>query len=83
MNNLKSGHCIQTICSLACEHKGTFLGLLFTARVKPEVLNKIVNFEMKKNEVTEDDFASFDEEGSDVATLILRTEPQSSYTVCL
>ena len=49
---------------LACEHKGTFLGLLFAARVKPEVLDKIVNFKMKKNEVTEDDFASFDEEGS-------------------
>ena len=49
---------------LACEHKGSFLGLLFTARVKPEILNKIVNFKMKKNEVTENDFASFDEEGS-------------------
>jgi len=49
---------------LACEYKGTFLGLLFTARVKPEVLDKLVNFEMKKNEVSEDDFASFDEEGS-------------------
>jgi len=49
---------------LACEHKGTFLGLLFTARVKPEILDKIVNFEMKKNEVRENDFASFDEEGS-------------------
>ena len=49
---------------LACEHKGTFLGLLFTARVKSEVLNKIVNFKMKKNEVSEDDFASFDEESS-------------------
>ena len=49
---------------LVCEHKGTFLGLLFTARVKPDILDKIVNFEMKKNEVVENDFASFDEEGS-------------------
>ena len=49
---------------LACEHKGTFLGLLFSARVKPEVLDRVVNFEMKKNEVTIDDFASFDEIGS-------------------
>ena len=49
---------------LACEHKGTFLGLLFTARVKPEILDKIVNFKMKKNEVNESDFASFNEEGS-------------------
>jgi len=49
---------------LTCEHKGTFLGLLFAARIKPEVLDKIVNFEIKKNEVSEDDFTSFDEEGS-------------------
>jgi len=49
---------------LACEYKGTFLGLLFTARVKPEVLDNIVNFKMKKNEVLEKDFASFDEKGS-------------------
>ncbi len=49
---------------LACEHKGTFLGLLFAARVKPSVLDKIVNLEMKKNEVSENDFASFNEEGS-------------------
>jgi len=49
---------------LACEHKGTFLGLLFTARVKPEILNNIVNFKMKKNEVLEKDFASFYEKGS-------------------
>jgi transcriptional regulator with XRE-family HTH domain len=49
---------------LACEHKGTFLGLLFSARVKPEVLNKIVNFKIKKNAVNKDDFASYNEEGS-------------------
>ena len=49
---------------LACEDNGTFLGLLFAARVKPEILTKIVNFEMQKNEVTENDFASFNEKGS-------------------
>lgn len=49
---------------LACEYNNNFLGLLFTLRVKPEVFNKIVNFEMKKSEITVDDFASFDEMGS-------------------
>ena len=49
---------------LACEHKGVFLGLLFTVRVKPEVFNKILNFEMKKSEITVEDFASYDEMGS-------------------
>ena len=49
---------------LACEYKESFLGLFFTLRVKPEVFEKIVNFEMKKSEITEKDFASFDEMGS-------------------
>ena len=49
---------------LACEYNDNFLGLFFTLRVKPEVFNKIVNFEMKKSEITVDDFASFDEMGS-------------------
>ena len=49
---------------LACEHKDSFLGYFFTLRVKPEIFNKIVNFEMEKSEITEDDLASFNEMGS-------------------
>jgi len=49
---------------LACEHKGTFIGLSFTTKVKPEIFDKVLNFEMKRSEVTTDDFASFDEMGS-------------------
>ncbi len=49
---------------LACEHKGSFLGLFFTARLKPEVFNEILDFKMKKSEITASDFASFDEMGS-------------------
>jgi len=48
---------------IACEYKGGFLGLFFTLRLKPEVFDKIMNFEMKKSDITEDDFASFDEMG--------------------
>ena len=48
---------------IACEYKGAFMGLFFTLRLKPEVFNKIMNFEMKKSDITEDDFASFDEMG--------------------
>jgi len=48
---------------LACEYKGGFLGLFFTLRLKPEVFDKIMNFEMKKSDITLDDFASFDEMG--------------------
>ena len=48
---------------LACEYKDGFLGLFFTIRLKPEVFDKLLNFEMKKNDITVDDFASFDEIG--------------------
>lgn len=48
---------------LACEYKGGFLGLFFTLRLKPEVFDKIMNFEMKKSDISLDDFASFDEMG--------------------
>ena len=49
---------------LACEYKDGFLGLFFSLRLKPKVFQKLMNFEMKKNEITLDDFASFDEMGS-------------------
>jgi len=49
---------------IACEYKGTFIGLSLTTKVKPEIFDKVLNFEIKKSEVTTDDFASFDEMGS-------------------
>ena len=49
---------------LFCEHKGSALGLMFNARVKPEIFKKIMNFEMKKSDICSDDFAPHDEEGS-------------------
>ena len=49
---------------LACEYKDNFLGLFFTARIKPEVFSKILDFKMKRNEISTNDFASFDEMGS-------------------
>ncbi len=51
---------------LACEHKGAFIGLSFTTKVKPEIFDKVLNFEMKRSDVTTDDFASFDEIGSNL-----------------
>lgn len=49
---------------LVCEYKDAFLGLFFSIRLKPATFNKLVNFEMKKSDITLDDFASFDEMGS-------------------
>jgi hypothetical protein len=49
---------------LACEYKNGFLGLFFSLRLKPKIFQKLMNFEMKKSEITIEDFASFDEMGS-------------------
>ena len=48
---------------LACEYKDSFIGLFFTIRLKPEVFDKLLNFEIRKSDITVDDFASFDEMG--------------------
>ena len=47
-----------------CEYKGQFFGLLFTLRVKPDVFDKLMKFEMDEKELTHNDFALFDEMGS-------------------
>ncbi len=51
---------------LVCEYKDTIAGLFFSLRLKPEAFEKILNFTMKKSELTEADFASSEEEGSDL-----------------
>ena len=48
----------------ACEYKDAFLGLFFSLKLKPEIFNKIVNFEMRNSDLTVDDFASSEEQGS-------------------
>jgi len=47
-----------------CEYKGQFFGLLFTLRVKPDVFDKLMKLELDEKELTNDDFALFDEMGS-------------------
>jgi len=47
-----------------CEYKEQFFGLLFTLRLKHETFEKIINLEIKKKDLTIDDFASYDEVGS-------------------
>jgi len=48
---------------LACQYKDWFLGLFFSIRLKEEVFDKLLNLEMKKSDITVEDFASFDEMG--------------------
>ena len=39
-----------------------FFGMFFALRLKPAVFNKIISLEMQVRDITEDDFASFEEE---------------------
>jgi len=47
-----------------CEYKEQFFGLLFTLRLKPNTFEKIMNLEIKEKDLTPDDFATFEEMGS-------------------
>ena len=47
-----------------CTHNKQFFGLLFTLRLKPATLERLMNFEMQEKEITGEDFATFDEMGS-------------------
>jgi hypothetical protein len=51
---------------LACEYKDNFLGLFFSIRIKPDSFDKILNFEMKKSEISENDFVSSCKSGSNL-----------------
>ena len=47
-----------------CEYKEQFFGLLFALRVKPEVFEKLMKFELDEKELSNNDFAQFNEKGS-------------------
>ena len=61
---------------IACEYKGGFMGLFFSLRLKPEVFDKIMNFEMKKSDIKEEDFASFDETGCNLILSFYALNPK-------
>lgn len=51
---------------LACEYKEGFVGLFFSVKLKQDVFEKILNFEMKYSEIEESDFCRHEEAGSDL-----------------
>jgi transcriptional regulator with XRE-family HTH domain len=48
-----------------CNYKEHFFGLLFTLRLKPDTFEKIIALEIREKDLREEDFASFEETGSD------------------
>jgi transcriptional regulator with XRE-family HTH domain len=53
---------------LTCQYKGFVTGFLFVLRLKPEIQHKILRFELAYKDLTLDDFASMDEDGSHIIT---------------
>ena len=49
---------------LACIYKNAFIGLLFTVKLKQNIFDQLMNFEIRRSDISEKDFASVDEEGS-------------------
>jgi transcriptional regulator with XRE-family HTH domain len=49
---------------IAVSYRGSFLGLLFTLRLKPEAFDDLLRFRRRKVELELDDFATMEEEGS-------------------
>jgi len=47
---------------VVAECDGQFFGMFFALRLKPDVFKKIISLEMHIHDITEDDFASFEEE---------------------
>ena len=48
---------------MTVEYKDVVMALLFILRLKPHVFSKLLNFEMKKSDITPDDFATPEEKG--------------------
>ena len=48
---------------LICEFNEQFFGLLFTLRLKPEIFEKIINFEMEEKDLNTKHFATLEEDG--------------------
>ena len=47
---------------VVAECDGQFFGMFFALRLKPDIFKKIISFEMQVHDLTEDDFAGFEEE---------------------
>ena len=62
INHLKSWALHPTSLFVVAECEGQFFGMLFVLRLKPDIFKKIISFEMQIHDISEDDFASFEEE---------------------
>ncbi len=62
IEHLKSWALHPTSLFEVAECKEQFFGMFFALRLKPDIFKKIISFEMQIRDITEDDFADFEEE---------------------
>ncbi len=63
--NFKSWAIHPSSLFLICEYNEQFFGLLFTLKLKPEVFEKIMSFEMEEKDLSSKHFATSGEDGCD------------------
>ncbi len=68
---------------LLSEYKNEFAGILFTLRLKPNIFQKIINFEIELKDITLDDFASYNEIGCNFPMAFFAYNDKSSTLLIL
>ncbi len=63
---------------LLSEYKNQFAGILFALRLKPDIFQKIINFELELRDITKNDFANFDEMGCNMPISFFAYNEKSS-----
>ncbi len=68
---------------LLCEHKNQFMGMFFSLRLKPESFQKLMSFEVKLAELSDEDFAGFDEVGCNYISFFFAYSDRSAALLLL
>ncbi|MEA3521774.1 MAG: hypothetical protein U9R50_02235, partial [Campylobacterota bacterium] len=68
---------------LLSKYQGQFYGLLFALRLKPDIFQKIIDFTMNIKDINDNDFAGFDEMGSNFPIAFFAYNDKSSTLMML
>ena len=64
-----------------CKYKGMYMGHIFSIRINPEILTKVLDFEMQKSDIELDDLTTFDEMGSEMLLSFFAANTKSATTL--
>jgi len=82
-NDIKAWALHPSNLFLLSEYKEEFAGILFTLRLKPDVFQKIIDFEMDLKEISLNDFAEFTEMGCNFPMAFFAYNDKSSTLLVL